>query len=148
MTQEETFQQHFEKTFSELPVSIEKSASDLKSVAQHVWFDGFVPDLTCFTDLRSLLRAAYVVDYLASNHLVSEKHKVKLKHCLAPASSSLEKVTEVESFYLSESKASHGKDRDAFAKRWKLSAGMKPKLLGLLDLQRRANQPVSARSVA
>ena len=147
MTQEETFQQHFEKTFSALPVSIEKSASDLKSVAQHVWFDGFVPDLSPLTDVKYLMRAAYVVDYLASNHLVSAERKRALKRCLTDATLRLEKVTQVEAFYLDESPTAHTKNRDVFAKRWKLASGMKPKLLGLLDLQRRANRP-SGREVA
>ncbi len=147
MRQGETFQQHFERRFSDLPVSVEKSAPDLLTVAKHVWFDGFVPDLSPLTDVKCLMRAAYVVDYLAANPLMPAARKKVLKQCLADVSLRLKSVTEVDTFYLDESQAVKTKNRDVFAKRWKLASGMKPKLLGLLDLQRRANLP-SGRSVA
>lgn len=143
MTQYERHQSHFEKLFSSVPVSADKVSKDLRAVAQSVWYEDFVPDLTSLQNSDALRRAGYVVEYLASKHLVTPERKRVLKQVANVARSRLDSLEGAEqTFYKNDTPPV--KNRDAFAKRWQLAAGMKPRLLGLLDMQRRAYTPPNA----
>lgn len=138
MTQTELHQHHFEKVFSRTPVSADTARTDLRAVAESVWHKGFVPNLSQVKDRKALRRAAYMVDYLASNHMVSADKKRALKLQLDCVKERLQTVEgNEETFY--EFDVKPRKNRDAFARRWHLASGMKPRDLGLLDMQRRAN---------
>ena len=133
------YQKRFENAFSCLPVSVEMARVGLQGVAEDVWYNGFVPNLSSIKNHKALRRAAYVLDYLASNHMVAPELKRELKQRLEVVKKQLDKedVVNQETFYQSD-KAPRT-NRDAFAKRWHLASGMKPRDLGLLDMQRRVN---------
>lgn len=134
-------QAYFEQTFSNPLDSVDRAKDDLRKVAELVWFHNFVPKLDRLSDPDAAAKAAYVVDYLASNHLVSPFQKKMLKQQLEVVRERLKNLsahTEQRTFYTYDSLPR--KNRDDFAKRWGFATGMKPMALGLIDMQRRANQ--------
>lgn len=133
------YQLYFEQVFSKPLDSLESARADLCQVAELVWFHRFVPALDRLGNPEAISKAAYVVDYLASNHLVPSDQKRRLKHQLEVARMRLAQLPANSewTFYVNDRRPR--KNRDPFADRWHLVSGMKPKELGLLDMQRRAS---------
>lgn len=136
MNTQQQYQQQFEAAFVQAAETAEGFASSLQAVASAVWFDGFTPDLYRLAG-DSLRRAAYVVDYLASNHLVTSDRKAQFQALLEQAESRLSENASPVTFYSSDTVPR--RNRDAIAQRWQLATGMKAAATGVLDLQRRAN---------
>lgn len=138
VVQTDKYQQCFEKVFSSVPVSEDRVREDMCYLAKAVWFDGFVPDLSELTNVAAARRAAYTVDFFAAAHMLDADSKQTLQKVVEDfrAKLSAEDLAE-ETFYAAEVKPR--KNRDDFARRWYLASGMKPRSLGLLDMQRREN---------
>lgn len=134
------YQAQFEQTFSKPLASPESAKDDLRRVAELVWFHNFVPELDHLDNPEVMSKAAYVVDFLASNHLVPSLQKQRLKRQLEVAEAKLATMPacrKPRTFYVGDTLPR--KNRDQLAKKWRFDSGMKPNALGLLDMQRRAN---------
>jgi|AZIK01.1.fsa_nt_gi hypothetical protein len=142
MSRNAYYQAQFEQTFSKPLASPESAKEDLRRVAELVWFHNFVPELDQLHNPEAISKAAYVVDFLASNHLVPSPQKQRLRLQLKVAEAKLAALPacrKPRTFYVGD--ALPRKNKDQLAKKWRFDSGMKPNALGLLDMQRRVNLP-------
>ncbi|WP_151704731.1 hypothetical protein [Nitrincola alkalilacustris] len=141
MNADKQLQYYFELAFSSPLDTLENSRERLCKVAEHVWFCHFVPELDRLSNPEVAAKAAYVVDFLASNHLVESDQKKLLKQQVQNVWVRLESDTvnlTERTFYVND--CSPQRNRDVFAQRWHFASGMRPRELGLFNMQRRVNQ--------